>query len=335
MILVTGGTGLVGSHLLYKLVSDNKKVRAIYRNEQKLKHTKNVFACYTNDFETLFNAIDWVKADILDITELDIAFKNITYVYHCAAFVSFEPNKYKQLRKINIEGTANIVNCCLSHNIKKLCYVSSIATLGKELHDGFITEASIWNPEDDNNVYAITKYGAEMEVWRATQEGLNAVIVNPGVIIGAGIWNYGTGSLFKKAKKGFKYFTSGTIGLVGIEDVVSAMIALTNSDNINNRYVLVAENWTYKQFLQTLSESVKSKKPEKLASSKMLYFAWKLDWINHKITGKRRLLTKHIAKSLTTETYYSSSKILKELEFNFHPLDETIKKVANLYLKQA
>ena len=334
MILVTGGTGLVGSHLLFNLVSNNKKVRAIYRNEQKLKNTKNVFACYTKNFETLFNSIEWVKADILNITELDDAFKGVTYVYHCAALVSFEPNRYKQLRKINIEGTANVVNFCLFHNIKKLCYVSSIATLGKELHNGFITEDSIWNPEDDNSVYAITKYGAEMEVWRGTQEGLRAVIVNPGVILGAGIWKYGTGNLFRKAQKGIKYFTSGTIGLIAVEDVVKIMILLLESDIPNQRYVLVAENWTYKRFLQTLSLSVNAEKPEKLASASLLYFAWKLDWLKHKLTGKRRLLTKHLTESLTSETYYSSAKVTKALEISFTPIGKTITHVANLYLKQ-
>src|SRR5690606_25253153 len=134
MILVTGGTGLVGSHLLYKLASTNEKVRAIYRDAQKLEKVKNVFSCYTDDFNTLFDAIEWVKADILDIPSLTEAFQNITYVYHCAALVTFEPNKYASLRKVNIEGTANVVNFCVSNNIKKLCYVSSIATLGSTIN---------------------------------------------------------------------------------------------------------------------------------------------------------------------------------------------------------
>src|SRR5690606_13726688 len=150
---------LVGSHLLYKLVSADEKVRAIYRNEQKLENVKNVFSTYTDDYKSLFEAIEWVEADILDIPSLTEAFKGISYVYHCAALVSFEPNKYHILRKINIEGAANIVNFCISHNIKKLCYVSSEATLGNTLNKEPITEETIWNPETDNNVYAITKYG--------------------------------------------------------------------------------------------------------------------------------------------------------------------------------
>lgn len=334
MILVTGSTGLVGAHLLYKLTSNNEKVRAIYRNEYKLDHVKHVFSNYTDDYKSIFDSIDWVKADILDTPSLSEAFKGIDYVYHCAAFVSFEPDKYQLLRRTNIEGTANIVNFCISNSIQKLCYVSSIATLGHELNNKSINEDSIWNPEEDHSVYAITKYGAEMEVWRGTQEGVDAVIVNPGVILGAGIWHYGSGNLFKKAHKGLKYYTAGTIGLVDIEDVISIMIMLLKSDIINERYVLVAENWTYKLFLQTLAKSVNSKEPKKMASKKILNFAWRLDWLKRKITGKRRQLTKHLVRSLSSETHYNSDKIKKALNYTFKDVNKSITKIGNLYLKQ-
>lgn len=335
MILVTGSTGLVGAHLLYKLTSTNEKVRAIYRNEQKLKHVKNVFSTYTENYNHLYDSIEWVQADILDIPALTEVFKDITYVYHCAAFVSFEPDKYKILRRTNIEGTANIVNLCISNTIKKLCYVSSIATIGNTLNNAPITEKTDWNPEADNSVYAITKYGAEMEVWRATQEGLDAVIVNPGVILGAGIWRYSSGSLFKKAHKGLKYYTSGTIGIVSVEDVISIMITLLKSDIKNERFILVAENWTYKQFLQTLAKSVNSTIPKKVASNNLLQFAWRLDWLKHKITGKRRQLTKQIVHSLTSETNYSNDKVKNELNYTFKNINTSIITIGDLYLKQA
>lgn len=334
MILVTGSTGLVGAHLLYKLTSNNEKVRAIYRNEVKLENVKNVFSTYTDDYKKHYDAIEWVQANILDIPALTKAFKNITYVYHCAAFVSFEPNKYQLLRRTNIEGTANIVNLCISNSVIKLCYVSSIATIGNNLNNDPITEKTDWNPEADNSVYAITKYGAEMEVWRGTQEGLDTVIVNPGVILGAGIWHYGSGSLFKKAHKGLKYYTSGTIGVIFIEDVISIMIQLLKSDIKNERFILVAENWTYKQFLQTLAKAVNSKIPKKLASNNLLQFAWRLDWFKHKITGKRRKLTKQIVNSLTSETNYSSDKVKNKLNYIFKDINISIINVGNWYLKQ-
>ncbi|WP_298531076.1 NAD-dependent epimerase/dehydratase family protein [uncultured Algibacter sp.] len=335
MILVTGGTGLVGAHLLYKLASNNEKVRAIYRNEKKLSNTKNVFSCYTKDYESILKSIHWVKADLLDIPSLTDAFEDIKQVYHCAAFVSFEPNKYHLLRKTNIVGTANIVNLSISHKIKKLCYVSSIATLGKPLNSNIpIDEETIWNPEADNHVYAITKYGAEMEVWRGTQEGLSTVIVNPGLIMGAGIWNYGSGSLFKKAKKGLKFYTKGTVGLVCVEDVVHIMTSLMKGKITNKRFVLVAENWTYKDFLVALASAVNSKPPQKLASTTLLNIAWKLDWLKHKMTGKRRELTRHIAKSLSTNDCFSSEQIKITLNYKFKTMDKTINAVGLLYQKQ-
>lgn len=325
---------MVGAHLLYNLVSNNQNVKAIYRNKAKIEQTKQVFATYTNQYESIFNLIEWVQADILDIPALTEAFKNVDYVYHCAAFVSFEPNKYLLLRKTNIEGTANIVNLCLSTSVKKLCYVSSIATLGSPLKHEPITEETFWNPENDNSVYAITKYGAEMEVWRGTQEGLNAVVVNPGVILGAGIWKYGTGGLFKRAKKGLKHYTSGSIGLVAVEDVVSIMVTLMQSKANNERFILVAENWPYKRFLQTLSKAVDAKPPKKEAQKWLLSLAWRLDWLKHKLTGKRRLLTKQLAKSLTNKAVYNNEKIKNTLDFEFKDVNTTINKIGTCFLKR-
>ncbi|MFD1614299.1 NAD-dependent epimerase/dehydratase family protein [Gelatiniphilus marinus] len=334
MILVTGGTGLVGAHLLYKLVSNNETVRAIYRNKRKLENVKQVFSSYTENYESLFKSIDWVEADILDMPLLSDAFNGVKYLYHCAAFVSFEPDKYQLLRRTNIDGTANIVNLCISNHIEKLCYVSSIATLGNTINNQPITENTEWNPEQDNSVYAITKYGAEMEVWRATQEGVNVVIVNPGVILGAGIWHYGSGSLFKKAHKGLKYYTAGTVGLVDVKDVVSNMISLLKSDIKNERFIIVAENWTYKQFLQTLAKAVNAKPPVKEAKYGLLQIAWRMDWLTHKLTGKRRQLTKQLVTSLHSKTNYSNVKIKNATGFEFTPISESITTVGNLYLKQ-
>jgi len=335
MILVTGSTGLVGSHLLYKLVSNGEKVRAIYRTERKLDNIKKVFSCYTDNYAPLFDSIEWVQADILDIPSLTDAFEDVSYVYHCAAFVSFEPDKYQLLRKTNIEGTANVVNLCISKAIKKLCYVSSIATIGTLDDTEILTEESEWNPEASNNVYAITKYGAEMEVWRAAQEGLDIVMVNPGVILGAGIWRYGSGSLFKKAHQGFKHYTAGSIGLVDVKDVVSVMVKLTKSNITNERFILIAESWSYQDFLRDISISVNTSPPKKLAPQWLLQIAWRLDWLTHKLTGKRRQLTKQLVTSLSTKKSDDTTKIKSYLNCEFKPVKESITEIGTLYLKQA
>lgn len=334
MILVTGGTGLVGGHLLYKLAKQNETIRATYRNEAKLKNVKAIFETYQKDYQALYDIIDWVQADITDIPALTDALEGIDYVYHCAAFVSFEPDKYHQLRKINIEGTANMVNISLASGVKKFCYVSSIAAVGTEATETPINEETPWNPEANNNVYAITKYGAELEVWRASQEGLNVVIVNPGVILGSGIWRYGTGSLFKKAHKGLKYYTSGSIGLISVNDVVNIMIILMHKKIINERFILIAENWPYKKFLSHMAEAVNSTAPKKEAPHWLLQIAWRLDWLKRKLTGKRRVLTKHLVQSLTTEKNYDASKILSSVDYDFKAMDTYINEVGRAYLKQ-
>ncbi|WP_242084111.1 NAD-dependent epimerase/dehydratase family protein [Aestuariivivens sediminis] len=334
MILVTGGTGLVGAHLLYRLVEDNKQVKAIYRSESSLKNVRQVFSTYTDDSDLLLNKIIWIEADLLDIPSLTTAFSGVTMVYHCAAFVSFDPRKYYQLRRINIEGTANVVNICLEQQINKLCYVSSISTLGITTNGEPITENSFWNPEEDNSFYGITKYGAEMEVWRGSQEGLSVVIVNPGVILGPGIWDNGTGSLFKKARKGIPFYSKGTIALINVKDVVTIMIRLMQSSIQNDRFILVAENWSYKRFLKSLSASVNQKPPERTASALLLNLAWKLDWLIHILTKKPRTLTKQIVKALQKEKLYSSAKIERALDYSFEPIDQTISTIGHHYLRQ-
>lgn len=334
MILVTGGTGLVGSHLLYKLLKTSNKVRAIYRREHKLALVKKVFSYYSADYETLFDQIEWVEADITDIPALQRAFQDIDYVYHCAAFVSFEPDKYHVLRKINIEGTANVVNLCLSHQVKKLCYVSSIAAIGHQQNpQQLITEDTNWNQDADNSVYAITKYGAEIEVWRGTQEGIDAVIINPGIIIGPGFWNSGgSSSLIKKIYKGMPYYTHGVTAYVDVDDVVRAMILLMKSPIKNERFIVISENLSFKEFQQQTALALGVKPASKEATPLILGLGWRLDWLNRLLTGKRRRLSRQMTRSARSITKYDASKIKNALDFKFKPMQVSIEDTCQLFL---
>lgn len=333
MILVTGGTGLVGSHLLYKLSQTESKIRAIYRTESKIKKTKHVFSYFTDDVDGLFNKIEWVKADILDIPKLIEAFQNVSHVYHSAALVSFDPNDYHALRNINIDGTANVVNLCLVNNIDKLCYVSSIATLGKDINQEVITEKTEWNPEDDNSVYAITKYGAEMEVWRGAQEGLNTVIVNPGIILGGGFWKLGSGALFRKIHKGMTYYTRGTLGYVDVDDVAEGMIKLMKSQLKNERYIMVADNWSFKDFSEMVAKELNVTPPNKEAKSWHLQVAWRLDWLNYFFKRKYRKFTRQMASSVLNSSVFSSDKLKSDLNFEFKQLEDSIRRTCELYIR--
>ncbi len=323
MILVTGGTGLVGSHLLYHLCLKGQKVRAIYRNKIQIAKVENVFSYYTSHYKSLFDTIEWVEACLEDIPALTAAFKDIHFVYHCAALVSFNPKDYVSMRHINIKGTANMVNLSLDFNIKKFCFVSSIATLGDAINGKEITEECDWNSNQKSG-YAITKYGAEQEVWRASQEGLNVIIVNPGVILGPGFWHSGTGQLFRNIFGGFKFYALGITGFVGVNDVAKAMIALTESDICLERYILVSENLTFKQVFDTIARCLDVKKPFIKVNPFLGALAWRLDKFRSLLTGKPVLLTKETTKSLQEKKYYSAKKIKTDLDFKFESINDLI-----------
>lgn len=316
MILVTGAAGLVGSHLLVRLLQQNEEVKALFRSEKQIEKVKNVFAFYNQTI--LFDKIHWVKGDITDIPSLEIAFKNITHVYHCAAMISFEPSDEEQLRKTNIEGTANVVNCCIDFGVKKLCHVSSIAALGdpKE-HETNITEEIEWNPEEIHSDYAITKYGAEMEVWRGHQEGLEVIIVNPGVIFGFGFPHQGSDVLIQLIKKGLLFYTNGNIGIIAVQDVTSCMLELMKSEVSGERFTLVGENITLKDLFEYIARLLQVKPPSYQASELTTTFAWRLDWLISKIISKKRKITRATAKASHSRTTYDTSKIIHTLQYSF------------------
>ncbi len=334
MILVTGGTGLVGSHLLYQLTSQNKQVRAIYRTSKSLDSVKKVFSYFTDNIEGLFSKIEWVKADITDVPSLEKVFVNVEVVYHVAALVSFNPKEYRKMRQVNIDGTANIVNYAIAGTVQKLCFVSSIAAIGDSINNEVVTEENDWSIESGNNGYAITKHGAEMEVWRASQEGVDVIIVNPGVILGAGFWNLNTGQLFSKVAKGFKYFTEGVTGFVGVTDVAKSMIELTESDVKNQGFILVSENISFKEVFTEIAKNFEKKPPIIKVSKTTTSFLRRIDAILSFITGKKRLITKDSANSLHSKTYYSSEKIKNSIGFEFTSIKSVIKEVCISYKKE-
>ena len=331
MILVTGGTGLVGAHLLYTLIDNNEEVRAIYRKTSDLNAVKKVFSYYTSEVDRLFNKIDWQLADITDILSLGVVFKNIDYVYHCAAYISFNPRHFKTLKKVNVEGTANVVNLCISEKVIKICYISSVASLGKTENESLITEECEFNPNDRNSVYSITKHQAEMEVWRGSQEGLDVVIVQPGVIIGEGIWSSASGGIFRTIAKGLKFYTPGGIGIVDVKDVVKVMIYLTKSKLKNQAYILVGENILYKKLLTKISNKLHRKAPKLLISKTLMLSFANFDWVLNKLFKTRRKLLKSTVRNLFKRSFYDSSKITTTTNFNYRDLDKTIERVAGNY----
>jgi dihydroflavonol-4-reductase len=331
MILVTGGTGLVGYHLLLQLSIEKEAVRAIYRSEKKLQHVKNLFQ--TANQIAAFEKIDWVEADILDVPALELAFTDVNLVYHCAALVSFNPKDEDKLYQNNIVGTANVVNISLSKNVKKLAYVSSIAALGNGTeHNLIINEETERNNEAIRSDYSISKFGAEMEVWRGFQEGLDVVIVNPGVIFGNGFPKEGSSLFIQNIKDGQSFYTLGKLGIVAVEDVVKALTTLMKSTISGERYILVAEDVTYKELFDRIAENLtlrtsanKIKKPKYLVKKQQVQIARVLEFIFATLFFRKRMLTKSTINSLYNLEIHDTNKIKKAIDFEFSDMKVYLK----------
>ena len=331
MILVTGGTGLVGSHLLYKLVTANKKVRAIVRDTAKIDQANKIFSYYTDNAEELINKIEWHRADILDLESLDSAFDNVEKVYHCAAMVAIGGKQNHKIIQNNVNGTEHIVNLCIEKGVKKLCHVSSVAALGHAMNGELVDENTKWSNTKNSSAYSISKYKSEMEVWRGIQEGLHAVIVNPSVILGPGIWNSGSGALFTKAAKGMKFYTEGITGFVDVRDVVDSMILLMEKDINNERFLINSENLSYKELFDQVAENMSVKKPTVKATKGLLFIAYVLDKAASMLQIKKQEITKEVIRAGNSNSRYSNQKIIQQLGKSFISINQSIGFIASKY----
>jgi dihydroflavonol-4-reductase len=313
-ILVTGGTGLLGSHLIKMLVDKGFQVKAIYRD---------VIPKFSNAVK-----IDWIKADILDVMDLAEAMKNIDHVYHCAAKVSFNSKHKFSLFQTNVEGTANIVNACLDAGVKKLLFVSSVAALGKSKESGLINETVNWSDDAVKSEYGKSKYLAEMEVWRGIGEGLNAVIINPSTILGLGNWDQSSTAIFKSVYKEFPWFTEGVNGFVEVEDVVKAMILLMQTDIVSQRFIVSAVNISYKDLFDLIAKNFDKKLPSKKVTPFIASVVTKLEVLKGMLSGKEPLLTKETAHTALSKVYFDNTKLLKALPlFSYSPIEESVKRI--------
>ena len=330
MVLITGATGFVGSHLALHLLRQGEPVRAIYRNELSRQYTLEMFRLYSE--EKLFEKIEWLQADITDIPSLENAFASVTEVYHCAAFISFNRADEVILRKVNIEGTANIVNFCIAYNVRKLCYVSSIAALGdpKE-HEAAIDEETEWNPEKYHSDYAITKFGAEMEIWRGQQEGLQTVIVNPGVILGPvpqrKSRKQSSSDIINAVANGLPFYTKGATGFVAVSDVVEIMYQLMKSDSNGERYLIIERTYIFQYLVSQIAATLGVKPPSMYANASMTSIAWRIDWLLG-LFGKKRLLYRDMARALHSTDKFSNLKIRTILSYEFKDIPSYIAEIA-------
>ena len=336
-IFVTGGTGLVGSHLLFDLLRNGRQVKALMRPTSNLKWVNKVFSYYSDQADTLFDQIEWVEGDLLDYHSMENLLVGITEIYHCAAMVSFHANDRDSMLNNNVKGTANLINAAIHHQIKKICHVSSIAALGKT-HDGSeINEETYWTPSKQKSGYSLSKFFSEMEVWRGTEEGLEAVVVNPSIVLGPGNWDIGSPKLFQAIGKGLKYYTKGETGFVDVRDVASAMIMLMDAANFektkNQRFILNAGNLGYQDFFNKIADALQKPRPKTFASDIILQTAWRAARLASFFSGKRPMITREAISGSNKINRFNGEKIKNTIDFHYRNLDETITDIANLFQK--
>ncbi|MCK9450697.1 MAG: NAD-dependent epimerase/dehydratase family protein [Bacteroidales bacterium] len=334
MNFVTGATGLVGSHLVVKLLSEGAEVKALRRPQSDLSLVKRVLARSFEDPKTAFEKITWVEGELSDYGSLEAALAGVDFVYHCAATVSFRPAEQKDMQYTNIQGTANLVNAALYCGIKKFCHVSSVAALGRAEAGKPVSEKSAWKASGNNSAYAVSKYGAEREVWRGIAEGLEAVIVNPSIVLGAGNWDDGSAALFKTVADGLKFYTKGINGFVDVKDVVDAMLLLMTLENAGERFIVSAADISYEALFKQIAAGLNVDAPSIYARPWMGALAWRFYFVKQLLTGKKALVTLETARSAKNKHFYPVTKLKQATGFQFRPVEDTIAEICAYYLAE-
>ena len=324
MILVTGANGLVGSYLCRYLLAQGEQVRALRRTVSDMHLVSDIA-----------DQIEWVEGDVTDIGALEDAMQDVHMVYHCAGYISYTRRNAKKLMQVNAGGTTNVVNLSLEMGVQKLVHVSSIAALGRTGKKGeVVTESAPWNVEHLSTAYAHSKFAAEREVWRAMAEGLNAVIVNPSIIVGAGNWQSGSCKLFSTVYQGFPYYTEGITGYVDVRDVAQIAVQLMRSDISGERFILNSDNIMNRDLLQSIASALKVPGPAKKAGPFLSGIAWRLEWLKSLFSGTEPAVTRQTASIAHHTTYFSNEKVSRQLHYTFIPIEASIRETAEAFLKE-
>ena len=331
MILVTGATGILGRVIVLELLKQGKKVRATKRKSSNINDVKHSFQFYTENPEEFFNKIEWIDVDFDDIDSLKTALINVEEVYHCAAKVSFHPDDRKEMYHSNIVGTRNLLFACENSSVKKFCFVSSVAVLDGTDENGKVTEDSNFNPKLHHSKYAKSKHFSEMEVWRASAEGLKTVIINPGVIIGSGNWQSSSGEIFGTFEK-FPYAMSGSSNYVDVRDVANIAIALMERNIFGERFLIISENKKLVEVANLIRQQL-GKSQAKVLPKWILNVGYVLNLLLGWLIPPLRLLNRINIQAVTSHHLLSNNKIKERLDYQFIPITESIDFHLKNYLK--
>jgi dihydroflavonol-4-reductase len=331
-ILVTGGTGLLGSHLIWHLVSDGTRVKATYRGNSNREKVRKVFGYYSGNPDEYYRAIEWIECDLCNYDNLKAAMEGVTHVYNCASVVNFNREDSDKVLSNNVSATTNIVEACIETRIEKLCHVSSVATIGAPDGSMSADETMKFDPGGDHHAYGRSKYLSEEAVWNGISRGLNAVMVNPSIILGPGFWNSGSSALFTAAAKGFMFYTDGIKSYVDVNDVAKVMILLMESDIRSERFIVSSCNLYTREFFNLVAEFAGIKKPYikiPFLLSPLVHIV--ADILGFLTRGKSPL-TRDILSVAWNKVGYDNSKIRNFTGYTFTPLRETIRNITDFYM---
>jgi nucleoside-diphosphate-sugar epimerase len=327
MQLVTGATGIVGSHVLLAC-AERGPVRALHRPGGDHRIVDRIFRHYHADADELLARIEWVGTDILDVEGLHAAMQQVTTVYHTAALVSFVPGDARAMHRVNVTGTANVVNTALEHGVERMCHVSSTAAIGSEPAGIARTERSPWTRTAHTSTYALSKYAAELEVYRGIAEGLEAVMVNPCVVLGPGLAGRSSMALVERLRRGTAFYPPGTNAVVDARDVAACMIALTGKGTVGERYLLVGEHISYERLFALLATAFGEQPPTRRLRPWMLEAGWRIEALRSFLTRSRPFITRATAKSAIAERTYSASKVEDTLGYRFRSAQDAVENIA-------
>ena len=298
----------------------NAQVHCLVRKNAKLEQ-----------LQRLAPAAKIVVGDLEDADLLKEQINWADYVVHAAALVAFDSKKDKLIQRVNVDATATLVNIAIEYGVKKFCFISSIAAIGRGDTELNLDETNQWQDTKELPFYTKSKYLAEQEVWRGIAEGLPAVIVNPSVVLGVGDWNRSSLQIFNYFKTKNPFYPTGTINYVDIRDVAEITSKLLLSDITAERFILNAGAIPYKDFLEQLATSLGEKAPSKPLPKWLHPLLWRADATRATLTGSERKITADLIKSATKKHQYNSDKIRNTLNFSFRPLEETLAWVKEHY----
>lgn len=319
-ILVTGATGFIGSELVRQLLDKGEAVRILRRRTAKMDLLGEAAG-----------RVEHAEGDVTDVFSVQEAMQGITHVYHTAGYIGFGGKREReQLYRVNVAGTANVVNVALEAGVQRLVHTSSMAAFGRPMQPtDVIDETSQWTPSRANSAYAQSKYEGELEVFRAIHEGLDAVIVNPALVFGVGRKSENTRQIAERIRdQRLPGIPTGGTNVVDVRDVAAGHIAAMERGRTGERYFLGAENLSYDTIIRMFANAFGVPPPKRVVRPRPALFLATLIEFASRLTGSHAVLTRETVRNASTFYRYDNRKAVQELGLQFRPFEETVRWMA-------